>query len=103
MANSKKERVVSPVMVSRVVLAMAQAGVPMRVMMPPMPAAKAKGMRILERLTPVAAEMPMTTGSSTAMVPVLDSTEERVAVTVMMMTMSWRSVLALPAQNLPMR
>jgi len=66
----------------------------MRERLPPMAAAKTRGIRRRERLKPDLAEMPMTTGISTAAVPVLERTPLMRPTISMMAMMRLRSVLA---------
>ena len=79
---------------SSVLWAIMLPGAPIRERLPPMAAAKTSGIRSRERLKPDLAAMPMTTGISTAAVPVLESTPLINPTMTMMATMRLRSDLA---------
>ena len=82
-ANSKKPNGCSPNLVN-VPLTMILGGVPTIVMIPPIPAANAKGINWREAGIFATAQIPTTTGSNAAVVPVLDKNADIVAVTTMM-------------------
>ncbi|MBT9134900.1 MAG: hypothetical protein DDT38_01642 [Firmicutes bacterium] len=71
---------------------MALGGVPAKVIIPPRPAAKASGIRSLPRAMPEAAAMPIVTGSSTAVVLVLDNAAESTAASTITAAISPRSL-----------
>ncbi len=89
--NSKKPNV--PILEpSRTDRTMALGGVPAKVIIPPRPAAKASGIRSLPRAMPEAAAMPIVTGSSTAVVLVLDNAAESTAASTITAAISPRSL-----------
>ena len=76
-------------------------GAPMIERLPPSAAAKTSGMRSFPREKSENAAMPMTTGISTAAVPVLDRKPLIRPVMSMTAMMHWRSVLAKRVTRLP--
>ena len=79
---------------SRVLWAIMLPGAPMSERLPPIAAANTSGIRSRERLKPLFDAMPMTTGISTAAVPVLLSTPLIKPTMTMIATIKPRSVLA---------
>ena len=79
-ANSKKPNGSIPNLVN-VPLTMILGGVPTIVMIPPIPAANAKGINWRDAGILATAQIPTTTGSNAAVVPVLDKNADMVAVT----------------------
>ena len=69
-------------------------GAPIRERLPPIAAANTKGIRSLDLFSPDFAAIPMTTGMSTAAVPVFESTPLISPTITIMATISWHSVLA---------
>ena len=92
-AYSKKPNVGSPALLS-VDWAIMLPGAPMSERLPPIAAAKTRGIRRRERLKPDLAAMPITTGMRIAAVPVLDSTPLISPTIVIIATMSILSLLA---------
>ena len=81
-ANSKNPNGCSPNLVN-VPLTMILGGVPTIVIIPPIPAANAKGINWRDAGILATAQIPTTTGSNAAVVPVLDKNADIVAVTTM--------------------
>ena len=81
-ANSKKPNGCSPNL-ANVPLTIMFGGVPTIVMIPPIPAANAKGINWRDAGILATAQIPTTTGSKAAVVPVLDKNADIVAVTTM--------------------
>ena len=79
-ANSKKPNGSIPNL-DNVPLTMILGGVPTIVMIPPIPAANAKGINWRDAGILATAQIPTTTGSKAAVVPVLDKNADMVAVT----------------------
>ena len=77
-ANSKKPNCLNPA-VPKTALIAKFGGVPTNVKVPPRPAAKANGIRILPLFQPAEFAIPIQTGNKTAVVPVLLKTDDRPA------------------------
>ena len=95
-ANSKKPNCVRPNL-ANVPLTIMFGGVPTIVLIPPTPAAKAIGINWRDAGILATAQIPTTTGSKAAVVPVLDKNADIIAVITMMASIKLFSLV--PARD----